>query len=51
MDRNSTQLNWSDEQWSKVLKTVADEATGPGRRLVPAPCTVRSIPAPWACRT
>ena len=27
MDRNSTQLNWSDEQWSKVLKTVADEAT------------------------
>jgi uncharacterized linocin/CFP29 family protein len=27
MDRNSTDLNWTDEQWNRVVKTVADEAT------------------------
>jgi uncharacterized linocin/CFP29 family protein len=27
MDRNSTDLNWTDEQWSRVTKTVAEEAT------------------------
>jgi uncharacterized linocin/CFP29 family protein len=27
MDRNNSQLSWSDEQWTRVLKTVADEAS------------------------
>lgn len=26
MDRNSIDLGWTDEQWSRVLKTVGDEA-------------------------
>src|SRR5690242_6793604 len=26
MDRNSAEVGWSDEQWGRVLRTVAEEA-------------------------